>query len=282
MKGKSMKPNEMKHLTALLALAVTIAAGAQSDCGLDYDGNGDGAVNIEDVLGVLSEFSEICELPFSCGDSVLFGEYAYQTVQIGAQCWFQENLRTTHYANGDPIPSDLSGSDWVSTSSGAWAVYGEGDSPCFQGCDEEQNLEIHGRLYNGHAVADSRGLCPSGWHVPLDGEWMLLEMFLGMSESDANGISWRGFSQGTKMKSSPTDTPSWNGTNTSGFSSLPSGYRFETGEFFNESGYGYWWSASPFEETFAWFRMLNSANGGVYRSNNSRQLGFSVRCVRDE
>ena len=68
-----------------------------------------------------------------------------------------------------------------------------------------------------------RGLCPSVWHVPTDGEFMTLEMELGMSESEANGTGWRGTDQGTQMKSSPEDSPSWNGTNTSGFSGLAGG-----------------------------------------------------------
>ena len=84
---------------------------------------------------------------------------------------------------------------------------------------------ITAALYNWYAVDDARGLCPSGWHVPTDGEYMTLEMALGMSESEANDTGWRGTDQGTQMKSSPSDDPSWNGTNTSGFSALAGGSR---------------------------------------------------------
>ena len=100
--------------------------------------------------------------------------------------------------------------------------------------NDASNLADYGRLYNWYAVDDARGLCPSGWHVPTDGEYMTLEMELGMSESEANGQGWRGTDQGTQMKSSASDSPSWDGTNTSGFSGLAGGYRSHSGDFYNE------------------------------------------------
>ena len=143
------------------------------------------------------------------------------------------------------------------------------------------NLADYGRLYNWYAVDDSRGLCPSGWHVPTDGEFMTLEMELGMSESEANGTGWRGTDQGTQMKSSPSDDPSWNGTNTSGFSGLAGGNRSFNGAFYEEDGYyGYFWSASA-DGAFAWHRRLNGGSTEVERVHNYLQKGFSVRCVRD-
>ncbi|MGB1076265.1 MAG: fibrobacter succinogenes major paralogous domain-containing protein [Flavobacteriales bacterium] len=167
---------------------------------------------------------------------------------------------------------------------GAQAAYGEGTSACLHGnCDEVQNLEDYSRLYNWYAVDDSRGLCPSGWHVPTDGEWMTLEMELGMSESEANSIGYRGTDQGTQMKSSSSDTPSWNGSNTSGFSALPGGLRSSSnGYFFNEGSFGCWWSASPYVTSYAWSRTLRSVNDNVYRLYGNLRNGFSVRCVRDE
>lgn len=85
----------------------------------------------------------------------------------------------------------------MTTSFGAQEVFGEGTSDCIGLCDEVQNLDDYGRLYNWYAVDDSRGLCPSGWHVPTDGEWPVLTDFLG-------GASIAG----EAMKSSPSDTPS--------------------------------------------------------------------------
>ena len=212
--------------------------------------------------------------PAECGgaSTVTFDGYTYELVAIGDQCWFAENLRTEHYANGDAIPGELSNSEWSNTTEGAQAVYN----------NDASNLAIYGRLYNWYAVDDSRGLCPTGWHVPTDGEYMTLEMALGMSESEANSMFWRGTDQGTQMKSSPSDDPSWDGTNTSGFSALAGGYRDYDG-FFYDGGYaGCFWSSSPYEAN-AWYRILLSGDAEVYRDYYYFNLwfGFSVRCVRD-
>ena len=109
---------------------------------------------------------------------------------------------------------------------------------------------------------------------------MTLEMELGMSESEANGTGWRGTDQGTQMKSSPEDDPSWNGTNSSGFSGLAGGNRSYNGDFSSEGDYGYFWSASA-DGAGAWSRMLSGGDTEVYRSNTYQRSGFSVRCVRD-
>ena len=207
--------------------------------------------------------------------------YTYDLLAIGDQCWFAENLRSEHYANGDVIPGELNDGEWGSTTSGAVTVFGEGTSTVWSGSDDEvSNLADYGRLYNWYAVDDARGLCPSGWHVPTDGEFMTLEMELGMSESEANGTGWRGTDQGTQMKSSASDSPAWNGTNTSGFSALAGGYRVDNGSFSDEGNYGCFWSSSP-NGALAWYRLLSSGYTEVLRNFNLQREGFSVRCVRD-
>jgi len=213
--------------------------------------------------------------PLECGgvSTVTYDGYTYDVVAIGDQCWFAENLRSEHYANGDAIPGELSNSEWSGTSNGAQAIYN--NSPV--------NLADYGRLYNWYAVDDARGLCPSGWHVPTDGEFMTLEMELGMSESQANGTSYRGTDQGTQMKSSSEDDPSWNGTNSSGFSGLAGGYRnIPDGNFYNEGYTGLFWSASAIG-AYAWGRALSGEYnaGQIERFGNYQQMGLSVRCVRD-
>ena len=233
------------------------------------------------------EWADFCPFAIfnSCGDDIGYDGYDYATVQIGEQCWFAENLRTEHYTNGDTIPGELSDSEWSNaddTNFGAQAVYGEGTSLVYGGNDDEvTNLADYGRLYNWYAVDDGRGLCPSDWHVPTDEEFMTLEMELGMSESEANYSStWRGTNQGTQMKSSPEDSPSWNGTNTSGFSGLAGGRRNHLGHFDRESGYGYFWSAS-IGGSSGWYRGLGGDYSGVERSHLYWRVGASVRCVRD-
>jgi uncharacterized protein (TIGR02145 family) len=129
------------------------------------------------------------------------------------------------------------------------------------------NLATYGRLYNWYAVNDSRGLCPSGFHVPSDGEWTVLENALGGSAV-----------AGTALKAA---SPAWDGTNSSGFSALPGGRCHPDDGSFDYQGYaGYWWSSSP-SGSSAWFRALGSGNSYVYRYYSSTRNGFYVRCVRD-
>jgi uncharacterized protein (TIGR02145 family) len=259
-----------------------------NDCPSDLDG--DGLIGVEDLLSLLSDFGTDCvaiddpeTAEWTCGDPVNYHGHDYATVQIGEQCWFAENLRTEHYSNGDAIPANLSDSEWSSTTSGAVAVYGEDAgcdnySPDGDACDPAWSLNEYGRLYNWYAVDDARGLCPTGWHVPTDGEWMTLEMELGMSASDANSTGWRGTDQGTQMKT----TYGWygdNGTNSSDFSGLPGGYRSSLGYFTNAGEYGNWWSSLP-SGSNVWFRSLRTP--AVYRNYfNLLRSGHSVRCLRD-
>ena len=195
---------------------------------------------------------------------------------IGDQCWFSENLRSENYDNGDAIPAGLSDSEWTSTTSGATAVYGEGSSTCetftpdIDACDPAQSLNEYGRLYNWYAVDDSRGLCPSGWHVPTDGEWTVMRDVLG-GASVAGG----------QMKTTYGWFQGGNGTNSSGFSGLPGGGRYYyDGSFFNAGFNGFWWSSSPLGSV-AWSRLLDFYDENVYRDSNAQRYGFSVRCVRD-
>ena len=230
----------------------------------------DAASNTSPATTVTFSITNVVEsLPCN---SVTFDGHTYDVVQIGDQCWFAENLRNEHYTNGDGIPGELSNSDWSTTSEGAQAIYN----------NDTSNLAGYGRLYNWHAVYDSRGLCPSAWHVPTDEEFMTLEMELGMSESEANveGPIWRGTDQGTQMKSSASDSPAWDGTNTSGFSGEAGGNRKDYGDFSGEGGFGEFWSTSA-AGTNAMRRELGGGNTGVVRGNKSQQHGFSVRCVRD-
>ncbi|MDE0978735.1 MAG: hypothetical protein OSA78_01980 [Flavobacteriales bacterium] len=251
-----------------------------SFCPEDLDG--DGVIGVEDLMQLLSVFGTGCvsEEPetseFTCGDPMNYHGYDYATVQIGEQCWFAENLRNEYYANGDAIPGDLANAEWITTSEGAQAVYIGVFGPDY----DPAMLADYGRLYNWYAVDDTRGLCPIGWHSPTDEDYMTLEIELYMSESDANSEGYRGTDQGTEMKSSPTDSPSWNGTNTSGFSGLAGGYRNLNGDCMFEGSSGYFWSASP-NETYGWFRGLYFWTTEVFRNNNDKRYGLSARCIKD-
>ena len=229
----------------------------------------DGCTGVGDVLEVLSTFGQ-CYTTWTCGDPMNYHSYDYETVLIGDQCWFAENLRTTVYANGDLIPAGLTGEEWNSTTAGATAFYANNAS----------SLEDFGRLYNWYAVNDMRGLCPSDWHVPSDEEFMTLEMELGMSETDANSIGWfRGTDEGAQLKASASDSPSWNGTNTSGFHGLSGGQRFGGGNF-GDDPFCLWWSGTDSSGS-AWSRILSSTYLTVKRDLVPSNHGLSVRCLKD-
>jgi uncharacterized protein (TIGR02145 family) len=193
--------------------------------------------------------------PCAGAERVTFDGYDYRTVAIGDQCWFAENLRSDNYRSGAAIPGNLTNSQWTATTAGAQAV-----------CkNDPKHLSTYGRLYNWYAVNDARGLCPSGWHVPSDEEWTELTEALG-----GKAVA------GEKMK-----TDSWGGSNSSGFSALPGGFRDDDyGSFGNLGYYGSWWSSSP-SGSFAWARGLGSGSSDVTRNNYYVRYGFSVRCVRD-
>ena len=193
-----------------------------------------------------------------CGVPVTYDGHSYATVEIGNQCWFAENLRTTVYADGSPIPEVTGYWAWASLSTGARCNY----------INYTSNVATYGRLYNWYAV-NTGNLCPSGWHVPTDLEYTTLTDFLG-------GASVAG----DAMKSSASDSPAWDGTNTSGFSALAGGYRNNGGDFYYGGDDGYFWSSSP-SGTDAWYRELNGGNAEVYRYDSNQRFGFSVRCVRD-
>ncbi len=199
----------------------------------------------------------------------------YQTVQIGAQVWMKENLKVSKYRNGDPIPTNLTDAAWGSATTGAFAIYN----------NDSANNTIYGKLYNWYAVADSRNLCPVGWHVPTDGEWKTLEIYLGMSASDADFTGIRGTDQnvGGKLKSTSSlwVAPNTGVTNESGYSGLPGGNRVSIGINYNIGSSGYWWSSTEYSSTVAWNRTLLYYDGGSSRGYGNKQIGYSVRCLKD-
>ena len=252
--------NALSLVCMLLAgILMSSSSFAQSNTLFNPDYNGDGFIGVDDILGALSFYDTAWDGPvspsWSCGEAITYAGVGYSTVQIGDQCWFAENLRTTTYLNGDAIPQNLSDGDWSSTSSGAMAFY--------------NNVPTNSGLYNWYAVDDARGLCPSGWHVPTDAEWTILTDHLG-----------GGSLAGGQMKTNYGWYNGGNGTNSSGFSGLPGGNRSYFGLFGLAGNYGYWWSSSP-SGSSAWFRYLLSYNESVSRGSNLLRSGFSVRCVRD-
>ncbi len=210
----------------------------------------DQSVGVNDLLTFLISYGEGCEeyeilpdcevtySPWMCGDLIEHEGYDYSTVQIGEQCWFSENCRY--------LP-EVSPSSEGSDTDPYFYVYG------YEGTDASAAMstayyETYGALYNWPAVMANGGslLCPSGWHMPSDGEFTELTDFLG-----GEGVA------GGKMKEAGYEH--WNSSNTgatnsSGWTGLPGGYRY-SGGFDNNGYYGYWWSASE-SGSYSWIRSL--------------------------
>ena len=213
----------------------------------------DGCVGMTDLLDLLAVFGTCNEIPWSCGDPVEYQGYDYETVQIGEQCWFAENLRSESYKNGDVIPSDLDDAVWTGGYEGATAAY---------------DLEFYGRLYNWYAVDDQRGLCPDSWHVSTNEDWAALE-----SEIVSQGHLG---TEGRALKATYGWLEGGAGTDLYGFSALPGGARHaENGLLYNQGFGGDWWTPSSHHL----FLLQNSDMIG--EGMTDKHFGFSVRCIRD-
>ncbi|PID94500.1 MAG: hypothetical protein CSA95_02790 [Bacteroidetes bacterium] len=198
----------------------------------------------------------------------------YNTVLIGEQCWMKENLKVTHYPNGDAIPHIVDDD--------AWAALGDNntdDAYCYY---ENDPSSEYGALYSYVAAigdnwerdnAEGQGICPEGWHLPTDEEWTVLVDYLG---------GWD--VAGGKMKEVGTahwQSPNTGATNESGFTALPGGHRDYNGTFHSVGYDGDWWSATECRSSYAWHRGLRYSAANVYRGDYYESIGFSVRCVRD-
>jgi uncharacterized protein (TIGR02145 family) len=198
---------------------------------------------------------------------------SYETVKSGNQWWTTENLKTKHFNNGDAIPTTNPATLDISSETNPkyqWSYSGD-----------ENNVIIYGRLYTWFVVNDSRGVCPTGWHIPSDEEWKQLEMYLGMSQTQADAVDWRGTDQGTQLKATNSSIPSWNGTNISGFTALPAGYREATnGEFYSLGSIASFWTNTLYGSN-AYQRYLATNYVKSYRAFYYRTGGYSVRCIKD-
>jgi uncharacterized protein (TIGR02145 family) len=186
----------------------------------------------------------------------------YTTITIGTQVWLGSNLRTTTYNDGTPIPNVTGGGDWAALSSGAYAYYN----------NDISNANTYGALYNWYAV-NTGMLCPQGWLVPTDEQWIILTDFVGVAAGGKlkakNG--WYSFG-GTNG----------NGTDNYGFSAHAGGYRDPiTGGGFNDrTGEGWWWTSTE-SSSDAWLRFMSWQSSGVIRITRDKRYGKSVRCFKE-
>jgi uncharacterized protein (TIGR02145 family) len=187
----------------------------------------------------------------------------YNVIKIGNQIWMAENLRTTKYRDGKAILLVTDGTAWNYLNTSGYCLYN----------NFVAYRNSYGALYNWYAV-NTRILCPTGWHVPSDAEWTTLTTFLG-GDSVAGG----------KLKETSTvhwSRPNTGATNESGFKALPGGTRYNRGSFYHTGYYGCWWSATEYyNESNAWYRGMSYETCYVRRHYDSKSVGFSVRCLKD-
>jgi uncharacterized protein (TIGR02145 family) len=251
----------MRYLLTSLLCVFTLSLTAQVDCqGPDF--NNDSIIGAADIIVFLTYYGNEWPLApeFVCGETIAHQDYAYSTVQIGEQCWFLENCRY--------LP-EVSPSNEGSETEPYYYVYDYEGSTVSEAKSTEY-YATYGVLYNWPAVM-TEGICPSGWHIPSDGEFTELSDFLG-----GEGVA------GGKMKEAGYDhwnSPNIGATNSSSWTGLPGGYRY-SGGFFNNGNFGFWWSASE-SGSYSWIRYLYNIYGNVDRNPNVRYDGFSARCVRD-
>jgi|GEM_PF-746624 uncharacterized protein (TIGR02145 family) len=208
-----------------------------------------------------------------CGgqNSLSYDGKVYDLVEIGGQCWFADNLATDQYADGSLIVTGINSNSWFNASYGAYVIYN--DLPI--------NDQNYGKLYNWYATVDSRGLCPTGWHVPTDCEWMYLENSLGMSATVLSNTGNRGTSEGGSLKSTSFwMSPNVGATNSSGFTAVPGGLRTNYGTYAGLNNYAYIWSSTA-SGTNAIVRVLTDSDASIGRMIDYPQMGFSVRCLKD-
>lgn len=196
---------------------------------------------------------------------------SYDTITIGTQTWMIENLKTTRLNDNSQISLVSDNEVWGQLTTSGYCWYN----------NDATNKTSYGALYNWHAVSTGK-LCPLGWHVPSDEEFKTLERHLGMTQEEADAMNWHGTNQGTQMKDLTGWNSEGNGTNTSGFSALPGGYRDSYGIFDSIGFNGYWWSSSVHYESYnAWIRYLTYYESRVDRIYGYKPYGFSVRCIKD-
>ena len=188
----------------------------------------------------------------------------YKTIKIGTQTWMAENLKVTHYRNGEPIPNVANVTAWGAGSTGAYCNYD----------NNENNSKTYGRLYNCYAVNDSRKLAPAGWHVPTDDEWSILINYLGGENVAGDKLKETGETHWGKGNEGVT-------TNETSFTGIPGGRRDSYGAFADTGDCCFFWSSTVYNNNEAWYREMRYYGSTVYRSEYSKNAGLSVRCIKD-
>ncbi len=196
---------------------------------------------------------------------ILFSKCSSDTpyVTIGNQKWSSTNLDVESFKNGDPIKEAKTNEEWILAEQSGDPVW------CYYDNDEK-NASQYGKLYNWHAVNDSRGLAPDGWHIPTDAEWNTLSEHLGGALVASK-----------KIKNTEGWESNGNGTNESGFKALPAGFRKSTGEFSSKGCFALFWSSTEFDANIATYRYLDCTTDELSSFNYLKGDGLSIRLIKD-
>jgi len=189
----------------------------------------------------------------------------YKTVLIGSQIWMAENLNVTKYRDGSKIENITDNLEWKNTTTGACCDYKNATT----------NSTTYGKLYNFYAIADSRNICPVGWHIPTDDEWT--ELINSVGDKD---------NAGGKLKEEGTLHWNPNGINegavdSRGFTALPAGTRGDDGRFYDLNQMSVWYSSTVDPNNSVIVFATYSSYELISKCNSAKNLGFSVRCVKD-
>ena len=210
--------------------------------------------------------------PWNCGDPLVDDRdgQSYATVQIGTQCWMAENLNIGTMINGSNNQSQQT-PEVI-------------EKYCYD--NNTSNCDTYGGLYQWNEMMQYtttpgvQGICPTGWHLPTDAEWCILENEVDAGTVSCTATGWRGIDAGLNLKSTSGWSSGGNGTDLYGFTALPGGYRSTYGSFHDLTYYAYFWSSNE-SGSSAWNRSLNYYHDGVSRYDGNKNIGFSVRCLKD-
>lgn len=200
---------------------------------------------------------------------IVSSSYIFDTVVIGNQIWMKNNLNAVSYANGDPI---LNTNDFSSTVSGAYANY----------ANNINNSTIYGKLYNWYAVNDSRGICPVGWSVPTQADFVVLTNYVTTGSSSTTVNTTNATSAGGFLKESGTthwQTPNTNASDSFGFLGLPGGWKQGT-SYTNLGLNAQFWTSTLYNSTSAYRFTLYYNSNDFARVYSTKEFGFSVRCIK--
>jgi uncharacterized protein (TIGR02145 family) len=186
----------------------------------------------------------------------------YHKVKIGSQVWMVENLKVSHYRNGDPIPN-IKDSTWDHLKAGAYCNYD----------NDTNHSAAYGCLYNWYAVNDNRGLAPAGWHIPANAEWEELMSYLGGEALAGDQLKEKGRVH--------WEEPGTDATNKSGFTALPGGFLQRSGVSYGMGFIGCWWSSSGNYMTVAGSKNLPTGLNVLEWDYNYTKCGFAVRLIKN-